>query len=133
MSIKVLIIDDEIDFCYFVQKNLMRDDMFNVIIATNGEDGIKIAEWELPDIILLDLFMPDMPGEDVAVALSKKSSTENIPILYVTALVSHDDIADGSEDIIGKNYILPKPVKTKELITAIKKVLEESNKRLLVS
>ena len=70
-NIKVLIIDDEVDFCYFVQKNLMRDGMFDVIIATNGKDGIELAKNEEPDIILLDLFMPDMPGEDVAAALKE--------------------------------------------------------------
>lgn len=125
MSIKVLIIDDEVDFCYFVQKNLMQDNKFEAIFATNGKDGIKLAEKESPDIILLDLFMPDMPGEDVAIALREKSSTANIPILYVTALASFDDVADDSMNKIGNNYILPKPVQTKKLIKTIIKVLAE--------
>ena len=71
-NIKVLVIDDEVDFCYFVKKNLMRDGMFDVIIATNGKDGIELAKNEEPDIILLDLFMPDMPGEDVADCFKRK-------------------------------------------------------------
>ncbi|MGD0280108.1 MAG: response regulator, partial [Smithella sp.] len=75
-NIKVLTIDDEADFCYFVKKNLMQSGMFDVIIATNGADGIKMAQNEKPDIILLDLFMPDMPGEDVAAALKENKSTE---------------------------------------------------------
>ena len=125
MSIKVLIIDDEVDFCYFVQKNLMQDDKFEAIFATNGKDGIKLAEKESPDIILLDLFMPDMPGEDVAIALKEKSSTANIPILYVTALASVDDVAEDGINKIGNNYILPKPVQTKKLIKTIMKVLAE--------
>jgi DNA-binding response OmpR family regulator len=125
MSIKVLIIDDEVDFCYFVQKNLMQDNKFEAIFATNGKDGMKLAEKESPDIILLDLFMPDMPGEDVAIALKEKSSTANIPILYVTALASVDDVADDSMNKIGNNYILPKPVQTKKLIKTIMKVLGE--------
>jgi CheY-like chemotaxis protein len=125
VSIKVLIIDDEVDFCYFVQKNLMRNDLFNVIYATKGKEGIKLAEQELPDIILLDLFMPDMPGEDVAIALREKESTGNIPIIYVTALVSNEDIIARGENIIGNNYVLPKPVQTKKLIKTILDVLEE--------
>jgi DNA-binding response OmpR family regulator len=122
---KVLIIDDEVDFCYFVQKNLMRDGTFDVIIATNGNDGIELAKKEEPDIILLDLFMPDMPGEDVAAALKENSSTSDIPILYVTALATNDDIIDSKESKIGNNYILPKPVRTKKLIDTITNILNK--------
>jgi CheY-like chemotaxis protein len=124
-NIKVLVVDDEVDFCYFVQKNLMRDGMFDVIIATNGNDGIELAKNEEPDIILLDLFMPDMPGEDVADALKENTVTADIPILFVTALATNDDIVDSEENKIGNNYILPKPVRTKKLIETIMKILNK--------
>ena len=126
-TIKVLIIDDEVDFCYFVKKNLMKDGLFDVIIATNGKDGIELAENENPDIILLDLFMPDMPGEDVAAALEEKVTTSKIPILFVTALATNDDVVEGQENKIGNNYILPKPVRTKKLIETILKILRKSS------
>jgi DNA-binding response OmpR family regulator len=122
---KVLIIDDEADFCYFVQKNLMQNGLFDVVVATNGTDGIALAKEENPDIILLDLFMPDMPGEDVAAALKENATTANIPILYVTALASNDDIVDGKTDKIGNNYIMAKPIRTKKLIETIMKILNK--------
>ena len=125
-KIKVLVIDDEVDFCYFVQKNLMQNGLFDVTIATNGKDGIKMAKNEIPDIILLDLFMPDMPGEDVAAALKEIPATANIPILFVTALATNDDIAEGAENKIGNNYILPKPIRTKKLIDTIMKILSKT-------
>ena len=125
-NIKVLIIDDEVDFCFFVKKNLMRDGMFDVVIATNGQDGIDLAKNEEPDIILLDLFMPDMPGEDVADALKENTATADIPILFVTALASNDDTVDSEENKIGNNYILPKPVRTKKLIETIMKILSKT-------
>ncbi|KFO67148.1 hypothetical protein ER57_12725 [Smithella sp. SCADC] len=121
----VLTIDDEVDFCYFVQKNLMLDGRFNVLVATNGKDGIELAENELPDIILLDLFMPDMPGEDVAAALKENNATADIPILFVTALATNDDIVNRDENKIGNNYIMPKPVRTKKLIETILDILGE--------
>ena len=124
-NIKVLIIDDEVDFCYFVKKNLMKDELFDVIIATNGQDGIELAKNEEPDIILLDLFMPDMPGEDVAAALKENTVTADIPILFVTALATNDDIVDSEENKIGNNYILPKPIRTKKLIETIMKILSK--------
>jgi len=122
-NIKVLVIDDEVDFCYFVKKNLMHDEMFDVIITTNGPDGIELAKNEKPDIILLDLFMPDMPGEDVAEALKENAATSDIPILFVTALASNDDVIDSKDNKIGNNYILPKPIRTKKLIETIMKIL----------
>ena len=124
-NIKVLVIDDEVDFCYFVKKNLMRDGMFDVIIATNGQDGIELAKNEEPDIILLDLFMPDMPGEDVADALKENTVTADIPILFVTALATNDDVIDNKDNKIGFNYILPKPIRTKKLIKTILNILSK--------
>lgn len=124
-NIKVLVIDDEVDFCFFVKKNLMRDGMFDVTIATNGQDGIKLAKNEEPDIILLDLFMPDMPGEDVADALKENIVTADIPILFVTALATNDDVIDSKENKFGVNYILPKPIRTKKLIETIMNILSK--------
>jgi len=123
-NVKVLVVDDEVDFCYFVKKNL-HEGIFDVITATNGKDGIELAESELPDIILLDLVMPDMPGEDVAAALKDNPATANIPILYITALATKDDVVDREENKIGNNYILPKPVRTKKLIKTILKILSK--------
>jgi CheY-like chemotaxis protein len=125
-KIKVLIIDDEVDFCYFVQKNLIQNGLFDVVVATNGNDGIKMAKNEKPDIILLDLFMPDMPGEDVADALKENAVTAKIPILFVTALATNTDIVDDEENKIGNNYILPKPIRTKKLIDTIMKILSKT-------
>jgi DNA-binding response OmpR family regulator len=124
-KIKVLTIDDEADFCFFVTKNLVQEGTFDVIIATSGKEGIELAKNERPDIILLDLVMPDMPGEDVAAALKEKSATANIPILFITALASKDDIVDREDNKIGNNYILPKPVRTKKLIETILKILNK--------
>jgi two-component system alkaline phosphatase synthesis response regulator PhoP len=126
-KIKVLTIDDEPDFCFFVTKNLMQEGTFDVIIATSGKEGIELAKNERPDIILLDLVMPDMPGEDVAAALKEHASTVNIPILFITALATNDDLGDGKENKIGNNYMLPKPVRTKKLIETIMRILNKQS------
>jgi CheY-like chemotaxis protein len=126
-KVKVLVIDDEVDFCYFVQKNLMQSDMFDVLVANNGKEGIKSALDNKPDIILLDLFMPDMPGEDVADALKENFITAKIPILFVTALATNDDVTEGAENKIGNNYILHKPIRTKKLIETIMKIMNKTS------
>jgi len=124
-SIKVLIIDDEKDFCYFVKKNLMRDGLFDVITATNSKHGIELAENEQPDIILLDLIMPDIPGDEVAAVLKGQTATATIPILYITALATDDDIGDNEAKKIGNNHILAKPVRTKKLVETILNILSK--------
>ena len=129
--VKVLIIDDEADFCYFVRKNLMRSGMFDVVIATNGKQGIELANNEKPDIILLDLLMPGMSGDEVAAVLKRQAATATIPILYLTALATDEDVNedvnedsdDCNERKSGKNHILPKPVRTKKLMETILKIL----------
>jgi CheY-like chemotaxis protein len=125
--VKVLIIDDEADFCYFVRKNLMRSGMFDVVIATNGKQGIELANNEKPDIILLDLLMPGMSGDEVAAVLKRQAATATIPILYLTALATDEDVNEDAEDCnerkSGKNFILPKPVRTKKLMETILKIL----------
>jgi len=133
--VKVLMIDDEADFCYFVKKNLMRSGMFDVVIATNGKQGIELANNEKPDIILLDMLMPGMSGDEVAAVLKRKAATATIPILYLTALATDEDVnedvdEDMDEDMedcnerkSGKNYILPKPVRTQKLMETILKIL----------
>lgn len=130
-AVKVLIIDDEADFCYFVRKNLMRDGLFDVVFATNGKSGIELARNERPDIILLDMLMPGMSGDEVAGVLKGQAATANIPILYLTALATDEDVNedadedmdDGNERKSRKNFILPKPVRTKKLMETILKIL----------
>jgi len=126
IDIKVLVIDDEFDFCYFVKTNLMQSGPFDVLIATTGTEGIELARTEQPDIILLDLFMPEMPGEDVAAALREFPETAKIPILFVTALASNDDLSENRQGRIGNNYIMPKPIRTKTLIQTIMKILNRT-------
>jgi DNA-binding response OmpR family regulator len=62
----------------------MQEGLFDVIIATDCRHGIELVNNEHPNIILLDMVMPDMPGADVAAVLKEDAATADIPILYVT-------------------------------------------------
>ena len=123
---KVLIIDDEEDFCFFVRENLDNTGMFEVFVATNGAYGIELARTCLPDIILLDLMMPDMTGEQVAEALKESSQTSGIPKIFLTALVTKEDTGTNVLKKSGDAFFIAKPVRTKELVVAIRKVLGDS-------
>ncbi len=122
-SKKVLIIDDEEDFCFFVRENLINTGMFDVFVATNGRYGIKLARQEKPDIILLDLMMPDLTGEAVADELKDYAATAEIPIIFVTALATRTDTGESGLKKTGSAYYLSKPVRTRELVGAINEVI----------
>lgn len=116
---KVLVIDDEEDFCFFVRENLANSGRFDVVIATNGLRGIELAETEGPDIILLDMMMPDMAGEEVLEQLREKQQTAEIPVVFLTALATRQDTGSEVFKKIGDSYFIAKPVRTRELIRAI--------------
>ena len=61
----ILIVDDEEDFCHFVKLNLEQTGNFDVLTAFNGADGISMAQRYQPDLILLDIIMPNMTGTQV--------------------------------------------------------------------
>ncbi len=117
---KILIIDDEKDFCFFVKGNLENTGEFEVSAATSGKEGIVIALREKPDLILLDISMPDQ----VAQILSRESVTNKIPIVFLTALVTEDEIETGAISSIAGHKFMAKPVATAELVGAINNTLK---------
>jgi len=125
---KILIIDDEEDCCFFVKQNLERTGEFEVIIANCGEKGINLAKEKNPDLILLDIIMPDMMGEHVAAELQNDSKTKNIPIVFLTAVITKEEINGDSMKYIGGCFFISKPVDPKELAGSIKKVLSSKGK-----
>ncbi len=120
---KILLIDDEEDFRFFVKGNLENTGEFHVLEATSGKEGIKIATEEKPDLILLDISMPEMSGEQVAKRLSKNPETNKMPILFFTALITKNEIEDGEISSIAGHKFIAKPIATKQLVAAINNTL----------
>ena len=114
----ILVIDDEEDFCYFVKLNLEETGNYEVLTATSGVEGIKKAINFQPDIILLDIIMPNMTGTQVAEALLNNKSTKNIPIIFVTAIAKRSEVGRKDEKIGGRLFMF-KPVQFDDLMTEI--------------
>ena len=114
----ILIVDDEEDFCFFVKLNLEQTGKFDVLTATSGAEGIKMAIKYQPDLILLDIIMPNMPGTQVAEELLNHKATKDIPIIFVTAIVKRGEVGP-RDDKIGGRYFIFKPVKLDELVSEI--------------
>ncbi len=122
MNKKVLFIDDETDFLFFVKLNLDKTGRFLVYTADDPQEGIKIAKKERPDIIFLDICMPQMSGGSVAELLSEDRGTSGIPVVFLTALVKQDEIESAGGSIGARDY-LAKPVLVEDIIAKIDSVL----------
>lgn len=112
MTEKILIIDDDVDTLRLVGLMLQRQG-YNITAATNGEQGLTKAFEERPDLILLDVMMPDMDGYEVTRRLRKNPATASTPILLFTAKSQLDDKVIGFE--VGADDYLTKPTHPSEL------------------
>lgn len=120
---KILIIDDEKDLVESIEYNL-RKDGFVVSKAYDGQSGLRAAREKLPDLIVLDLMLPEISGLDLCKILKKEEKTANIPIIMLTAKTSQVDKIVGLE--IGADDYLTKPFDMRELIARIKAILRRT-------
>lgn len=116
----ILIVDDEKDTLNFLRERL-KEDGFQTIEANNGKEAIDKATRETPDLILLDILMPEVTGWDVIERLAQNHSTASIPVVVLSAAGTDLEKHLGTEPGI-KNY-LTKPVEVRDLINEIKKVV----------
>ena len=125
MAEKILIVDDDIDTLKLVGLMLQKQG-YQIVAANNGEQGLTQAEAENPDLILLDVMMPEMDGYEVAKRLRANQLTANTPILMFTAKTQLDDKVTGFE--AGADDYLTKPTHPTELSAHVKSLLARSSK-----
>jgi len=125
MAEKILIIDDDVDTLRLVGMMLQRQG-YRIVVANNGSQGLIQAENENPDLILLDVMMPEMDGYEVARRLRANPDTASIPILMFTAKSQLDDKVTGFE--AGADDYLTKPTHPSELLAHVKALLARSTK-----
>ncbi len=118
---KILVIDDEEDIVNYTKSMLERTGRFDVIVSTDSEIGVGLAKNELPDLVLLDINMPNMDGGAVASQLRECKFTAEIPIIFVTGLLRKEEMPAHKE--FGKHFYMAKPIAPKELIDMIDSAL----------
>ncbi len=116
----ILIIEDEEDIRELVKYNLQRENL-GVLEAESGEEGLKLVERAAPDLILLDLMLPGKDGLEICRMLKRDESTQNIPVIMMTARGEESDIVTGLE--LGADDYIVKPFSPKVLGARIKAVL----------
>ena len=136
---KILIVDDVVSNVLLL-KILLTNEKFQVCTANNGKVCIEMAQSEHPDLILLDVMMPDLNGFDTAVILKKNEATKDIPIIFLTALNTPQDLVHGFQ--VGASDFLTKPFNKEELVmrvtqqislVAAKRIIEQQNQELRVT
>ncbi len=129
----ILVVDDEQDILTVLTKGFNAEG-YSVITATTAKSlsaALTVTEPELPDLIILDIGLPDINGREVADWLKQNSSTRNIPILFLTALYSKEDEIR-KDHVLDDNMLFTKPYNRQELQTAVKRLMADKKKILIV-
>lgn len=128
---KILIVDDVMSNVLLL-KVLLTNEKFAIATASNGRQALEQVDKENPDLVLLDVMMPDMSGFEVAQHLKSNPNTADIPIIFLTALNSTADIVKGFQ--VGANDFISKPFNKEELIIRVTHQISlVAAKRLILS
>jgi len=122
---RILIIDDEKDFCYVVKNNLRLTGKYKAIVASGSNMGAWFAScrWHKPDMILLDIMMPGKDGFELLGMLKKDEQTAQIPVIMVTAK-GEEESRKKAKSLGCDDYIV-KPIDIDTLIERMEKVMSE--------
>ena len=116
----VLVVDDEVEMLEHLVHTLKRINC-RVISTTKGKEAIRLAKTEKPDLIILDVVMPDMDGGQVAGALADNPQTAKIPVIFLTGILTKEE--GFGRETSGKRFVILKPVDSIELLKKISMVL----------
>jgi len=116
---KIVIIEDEVNIAN-AQKMILGDD-FNVSVAYDGDEGMKRIREKKPDLIVLDLMLPNRGGYDICFNLRQDPELQDIKILMVTAL--NQDLDKDKGVMVGTDGYLTKPFEPEQLLTAVRNLL----------
>jgi two-component system phosphate regulon response regulator PhoB len=123
MSSNILVVEDERDLRELLVYNLERAG-FRVVAVGNGQAAMREIDRDLPDLILLDLMLPDMPGADVCRHVRQNTRSRRVPVVMVTAKGEEIDRVVGFE--IGADDYVVKPFSPRELVLRVQAVLRRS-------
>ncbi len=121
-TIRVLVVDDEPSITRMIKLNLEKTGDYEVWTENEGCRAVEAAREFMPDIIFLDVMMPDLQGNVIAEQLMEDPALKDIKRVFLTAIVTRDETADGGNEI-GGNHFLAKPVNTKDIIHMIEEIL----------
>jgi two-component system, OmpR family, alkaline phosphatase synthesis response regulator PhoP len=123
-SIKILLVDDEPDILEFMEYNLKKEG-YNVLLAKNGAEAVEIAKKEIPQLIILDIMMPEMDGIEACRRIRDIKELEHILIAFLTA--RNEEYSQLAGFDVGADDYISKPIKPRILTSRIKALLRRTN------
>jgi CheY-like chemotaxis protein len=118
----LLMVDDDEDLLNLLKRKLEKSGSYRVITTTRGNEAVGLARQESPDLVVLDIDMPDMDGGEVSKALAADNDTRQIPVLFLSGIVTKEDI-HASGGIIGGSNMASKKGTIVELIERIESLV----------
>ena len=122
---KILLVDDDKDILEFLTYNLEKEG-YNVVTADNGKKALEIAKRILPDLIILDVMMPEMDGVSTCIEIKKNPKINDVLILFLTARSEEYSELAGFD--AGADDYIKKPIKPKLLIRRVNALLRRNKK-----
>ena len=117
MAKTIMVVDDDRGFVSLIE-SLLKGKGYTVLVANDGEEGIEKAKLHHPHLILMDVEMAGMQGDEAAMLVKADPATKDIPILFVTGYRTEQEIKETHED-----DIIPKPVHFDQLLSKIKSLI----------
>ncbi|MCR4317101.1 MAG: response regulator [Planctomycetes bacterium] len=128
-KVSILVVDDNEDHLEYLRRTLSREG-FKVIASDNGNEAVRIAEDVRPDVVLLDVCMPEIDGFHVAMLLKGMEETRDLPIIFISS--AYKDVYTIMEaQSIGAYDFIVRPVNKDELLVRIRKCLGDSARESL--
>ncbi len=127
---KLLVVDDLPENVYLL-RDILESEKYTVITALDGKSGVHKAIAEKPDLILLDIVMPDVSGIEICKALAAKSETANIPVILITAKSDATDTKEGLD--AGAFDYIKKPINKVELLARVRSALKLSEVHQIIT
>lgn len=120
----ILVVDDNKDTLKIVSKMLQAEG-FEVMVERNGKDGLARARETLPDLVIMDIMMPEMTGIEALEQLRASPQTSRIPVILLTAKSLDEDMLTGYR--VGADYFMTKPFTAKQLLYGVNLVLGKTS------
>ncbi len=121
MAFKILAVDDEKHIVRLVQINLQKEG-YEVITASNGREALEQVEREKPDLVIMDVMMPEMGGFEALQEMKANEATSTVPVIMLTAKAQDADVFEGWKS--GADLYLTKPFNPQELLTFVRRIFQ---------
>lgn len=118
----IMVVDDNPDIVTIV-KTILEGKGFEVLSASSGQELLNLLQSQTPDLIILDIMMPEMDGLEVLSRLKGVPETASIPVILLTAKVQYEDVLGGYK--LGADYYITKPFTSTQLVNGINLLLGE--------